>query len=397
MDRRPRPPRQPPGAFTEEAVESVRAASATHPEPLLLGYYPAFTTNPYQALLYGRVREEGIAPVGIRRAETIAELTELQRAGLDTVLHVHWLHLVLRDAGSAPERAAAAFLGLLDAHLDAGGRVAWTVHNVLPHEARDETHEARLAAEVAKRADVIHVLAAGTPELVAPHFELPRDRLLHVPHPSYAGAYADHVSPLEARSQLGLAPDDLVYLVLGGIRAYKGIEELLDAWVSLPPDGRRRLVIAGAPSDEPGVDDLVTRAAVMPDTIVDARKLPADQIQVFLRAADIAVLPYRRALNSGALMLALTFGVPVVVPAGSGLAEVVDPSFAVTFEPGKGAGLAGALMDAQGLVTPAARAAAAAVADRFNPAELSRRFAEGLRELLARDGSSSEVRQPPRG
>jgi len=393
MDRRVRSPLQPPGAFTEEALAAVRAASsaaatdgAARPgaEPLLLGYYPHFRTNPYQALLYREVRAHGIAPVGIRRAHTIPELTELQRAGIATILHVHWLHLVLRDVNAARDtgRAAAGFLDMLDTHRAAGGRLAWTVHNILPHETQFEDAEAALAAEVARRADVIHVLAPATADHVAPFFELPRDKLLQVPHPSYAGAYEDFISRLDARHELGLLPDDVVYVVVGAIRSYKGLEDLLDAWEALPPDPRRKLVIAGAPSDDPGVPALLARTVAMPDVIVDARKIPAEEMQVFLRAADVGVMPYRRALNSGALLLALTFGLPVIVPGGGGLAEVVDDEFAITFDPGSVGSLGGALTAAARLVSPVARKAALAAAVRFDPSELSHRFAIGLRERL---------------
>jgi glycosyltransferase involved in cell wall biosynthesis len=391
MERHQRSPQQPPGAFTEEALAAVRAVAAVHPEPLLLGYHPHFRTNPYQALLYQQVRDHGIAPVGIRRAETITELTELQRAGIATILHVHWLHLVLRDADSPREsaRASAAFLELLDRHRAGGGRLVWTIHNILPHEARSEAAESALAAEVASRADVIHVLSARTPDHVAPYFHVPRDRVLHVPHASYAGAYEAHVSRLAARHELELGPDDVVYLVIGAIRAYKGLEELIDAWQALPPDPRRRLVIAGAPSDDEGIGALLERLAVLTDVLVDGRKIPAEEMQLFLRAADVGVVPYRRALNSGALMLALTFGLPVIVPAGGGLAEVVDSEYAVTFEPGSIDGLRVALEESSRLLTPEARAAASQAAARFDPAELSQRFAVGLRQRLARTPPST--------
>jgi glycosyltransferase involved in cell wall biosynthesis len=384
MDRRLRSALQPPGAFTEEALAALRAADTGSGQPLLLGYYPHFRTNPYQALLYRELRAQGIAPVGIRRAQTIAELAELQRAGLSTVLHLHWLHLVLGDALAASDTRAATreFLDLVDAHRAAGGRLVWTVHNILPHESRFEDAEAALSAEVARRADVMHVLASATADHVAPYFEVPRDRLLHGPHPSYAGAYEDIVSRLDARHELGLRPDDLVYLVIGAIRGYKGLEELLAAWPTLPSNPRRRLVIAGAPSEDPSVPAMLNRSAALPDVIVDARKIPAEEMQVFLRAADVAVMPYRRALNSGALLLALTFGLPVVVPAAGGLAEVVDEAFAVTFDPATPESLGGALIAAERLVSADARAAAMAAAGRFDPAELSRRFATGLRERL---------------
>ena len=62
------------------------------------------------------------------------------------------------------------------------------------------------------------------------------------------------------------------------------------------------------------------------------RAVPDEYVQVLFRAADVVVLPYRQVLNSGVLMLALTFGCPSVAPenpvtldaVGSGLVHVFD-------------------------------------------------------------------------
>jgi beta-1,4-mannosyltransferase len=384
MERRVRPPDQPPGALTTEAAAALRTVATTDGERLLLGYYPHFTTNPFQALLYRAARAHGLAPVGVRSLDRIPELTGLQRAGIPTILHLHWLHLVLRGATSRAEaeRLAGAFLRLLDDHLRAGGRLVWTVHNILPHEARFEDLEAHLSGEVAARCDVIHVLAAGTADYVRPHFVLPADRILHVPHMSYLGAYEDHVSRLDARHELGLLPDEFVFSVVGAIRPYKGLGTLLDAWQSLEPGLPRRLVIAGATTDEPGIAELIERAALDPSVIIDARKIPAGEIQVFLKAADAAVLPYLRSLNSGALSLAITFGLPVIVPEGGGLAEVIDERFARTVPPGEMAALAVALRDAPSWAGAEARAAALARARELAPEVVGERFATALRERI---------------
>ena len=386
MERRLREKNPPRGAFTTEATAALRAMAGASTAPMVVGYYPRFVTNPYQALLYAAVREHGLAPVPLREPEQIRELAALQASGIDTVLHLHWLHLVLRDASSKrdADRLARTFLERLDRYLALGGRLAWTVHNILPHDARYEGTESTLSAGIAARSHVIHVLAAGTRDYVAPLYDLPADRILHVPHPSYRGAYQDHVSRLDARHELGLMPDELVLAVVGVIRPYKGLDELLDAWDQVDLDGPRRLVIAGAPTEQPGVERLIERAAVDPRVLIDARKVPADEIQLYLRSADVAVLPYRRSLNSGALMLALTFGVPVIVPAGGGLAELVEPSFARTFDSGDPASLVEALRRAPELATPEAALAAEAAADALDPMLLSHRFATGLRELLER-------------
>ena len=86
-------------------------------------------------------------------------------------------------------------------------------------------------------------------------------------------------------------------------------------------------------------------------------------------------------------MLALTFGLPAIVPAGSGLAEVVDDRFGRTFDPAGATALADALLEAPGLVSETARAAATATAADLRPAAIARRFALGLRERLDRPTS----------
>ncbi len=375
------------GAVTVRAVAGLRAAPALGIEPLILGYYPVQTTNPFLSLLYRRAWEVGIVPVPVPDEEGIRELAQLARLGLPVALHMHWLTRPLLGATSPEDarRLGDAFLALLDDVRDAGAGVAWTLHNILPHGARFEAEESAFRGAVARRVDVIHVMASASRELVAPYYELPADRLLHIPHPSYRGAYPDYMSRAEARYELGLAPDELVYLSLGTIRAYKGLTQLLDAWDGLPDTGSpRRLVIAGGVGKDDGMGDVLERAALHPTVLLHAERIETERMQVFLRAADVAVLPYVRSLNSGALVLALTFGLPAIVPAGYGFGEHLDERTGRTFEPGSVPSLIEALQAAPEIATPEGRAAAAATAERLDSAELSLRFLTGLRERLER-------------
>ena len=380
-------PGQNPGDFTDRAIAALRALTAASVSPLLLGYHPIARMNPFHSLLYQRSWEVGIGPIPIIREETFPEIAELSRLGFSTVLHLHWLNRVLADSGSAAgaRKDRIAFLDRLDRYRDAGGRLAWTVHNILPHAARYEDEEAQLSHDIVERSDVVHVMAANTPEVVAPWFRIPAEKILQVPHPSYIGAYEDRISRAQARHELGLEPDEIVYVVLGAIRPYKGLAELLDAWDAIAGDGvARRLVIAGGPTEEAGIAEMLERAAVHPSVLLHAGSVEPADVQIYLRAADIAVLPYVRSLNSGALMLALTFGLPVIVPGGGGLAGTVDERFARTFAIDEPASLVEALRGAHELVTPAARSAALDVAMRHAPAIVSEQFALGLRAALER-------------
>jgi glycosyltransferase involved in cell wall biosynthesis len=119
------------------------------------------------------------------------------------------------------------------------------------------------------------------------------------------------------------------------------------------------------------------------DIVLDARRIPADELSIPLRASDVVVLPHRESLNSGALLLALSFGRPVVAAASAGVTETVAEDAAITFEAGDRGALIEALIAADRLMTPEAQEAALATARRFDPDEISRAFAKAVRERLA--------------
>lgn len=389
------------GRSAERAAleEDVRAAlrhlaGVEQRRPILLAYHPPSPGNPFQALLYSKAFEYGVVPLPLHRFEDLDALAPLRPLGGDgegvgdgngdgvrVVLHLHWLNRVLHGATTAEEAGPriATFLTGLDRFLASGGRLVWTVHNVLPHDCVLPAEEALLRREIVARATVVHFLAAETAEAVAANFVVPAGKVLHVPHPGFQGTYEDIVEGDAARFALGLDRDELVYALLGGLKPYKGLADLLDAWKLLPHDGpRRRLLVAGAPDRSPEAERFLERAAADPRISLHARTIPAADMQLFLRAADVVVLPYQRTLNSAVLLLALTFGVPVIAPATTGISGIVTPAMSRTFVSGDRDSLLTALLAADQLRNPVARAAARQIADAHDPAVLSERFMRGL-------------------
>ncbi len=396
---------------------------------MILATWPLDRQNPFQALLTSRVEEQGIVHVGMDRLADLDDPVALpalaglrEHAGATVVLHLHWLARVLRDVASEVEgrERIDTFLGAIDAFRARGGRVVWTVHNILPHDSRFPALDLELRRAVVERADVVHVLSAGTVEAAAPWYELPPGKVLHVPHPSYRGAYPPFGTDAKARASYGFGPGDLVFGLVGNLRPYKGLDQLLEAFTSVDRTGeaatpgaargeaatprgsaeataagavphvrsevlRHRLLIAGKPAADPGIQALLDRARSHPDVVVDARPIPTEELARPIEASDVIVLPYRSSLNSGALLLALTFGRPVIAATSPHVSETVGPDAAITFEPDDRGGLESALRAARRLRKPAARAAALATASRFDPDELSRRFAAALRERLGGD------------
>lgn len=121
------------------------------------------------------------------------------------------------------------------------------------------------------------------------------------------------------------APFNLLYF--GTIRPYKGLEDLVEAFGSLPEQVRDglRLTIVGETWE--GWDrplDAVAASPVRDQITVVNRYVTDAEAQQHFADADAVVLPYRRSSSSGPLHMAMSAGLPVVVTSVGGLVEAVD-------------------------------------------------------------------------
>ncbi|HEX7163078.1 MAG TPA: glycosyltransferase [Trebonia sp.] len=357
------------------------------PRPVIMAYNPVARVNTYSALMYSRLWQRGIAPLPLFQIADLDALCPLMAdLGIRIVLHQQWTSDILRNATSESDAMAksADFVGLLDRFLGAGGRMVWTVHNVLSHDAPFPAIEAAMQQEIADRAQAIHVLTSGTVQATAEWFRIPPEKTTHIPHPNYVGSYPDIISRDQARYDLDLLPDEVVYSFIGAIKPYKGLEQLLDAFDIVRRDGRpRRLLVAGIPGTDPATEALLDRCLLHPYVVLHPAIVPDNELQYYLRAADVAVLPYQRSLNSGVLMLALSFGLPLVAPQSPSSMEIVTPAVARTFQPGNAESLTAALAAADELITPAARSEAERVARSFAPGPLAEQFAALIDQVTA--------------
>jgi glycosyltransferase involved in cell wall biosynthesis len=148
-----------------------------------------------------------------------------------------------------------------------------------------------------------------------------------VEHPLYTGVYPDYVTRTAARAALGVEAGEVVLLGFGALRPYKGFDRLL----RLVPGLREhtglpvRTILAGPTYSTVDGGELAALAASTPGASMTGGAVPDEYVQVLFRAADVVVLPYRTVLNSGVLMLALTFGCPSVAPANPVTADL-EPS-----------------------------------------------------------------------
>jgi len=269
-------------------------------------------------------------------------------------------------AWRAGRKLAALLLGLAQARRS-GMAVVYTAHNVERHEDAHRILDGVADAVLYRLVDAVHVHDEESRRRILPRH--PR-RVVVIPHGNYIGAYPDTCTQAEARRRLNISDTSLVYLALGQIRRYKGLDGLISAFRQLAGDDLT-LVIAGHPHDADYGASLEALAGADPRIRIDLHFVPDDQIQVYLRASDICVLPYRSATTSGAAILAFSFGRPVIAPDLGPFRSLITSGAGILYPPGAD-GLREALAAARHYATEEARIAAFAVAQSLDWGAIAR-------------------------
>lgn len=373
---------------TSPATARVMRATrylADRDDAWVLGFHPVARMNPFQSLLYCKAIDAGFVPVGLADWSDVESLRVAQQVGNRAVLHLHWTSRVLdaaEDEADA-ELRASAFVANLKSLGGAGVRIVWTVHNVLPHHCDYPVVEARLRSEVLELADVVHVMAEETASATSEHYTIPPAKTIHVPHPSYVGAYPAHLSHDNLRFDMGFDRSNLVLGMVGSIQPYKGIPELIDVTnrlVASDPD--LRVIVAGIVGTEPGSTDLVRRLEREAYIEVLPRRLTDIEVSSIVTAADAIVLPYRASLNSGAALLALSLGTPIVAPRTGSFTPIIDAGLGIGYDLDDPHGLERALSSVRSLTVGFDRQAAVETMFEISGEVVSRRFFQLLSDRL---------------
>lgn len=225
------------------------------------------------------------------------------------VLHVHWPEWW---QGLDLERHRRA-LARLD---EAGTRILWTQHNLVPHRTRGAEVEAlyQLWAEHAHA--VIHHTAWGQERALAAYRY--RDDCIHRIHPhGHWGPQLDslpHIDRAEAEAELGLSPCAMRLGVIGAPRIEKDVQLVLDGFHACANPDLQLLVVCLEGEEVP--DDPRIRA-------LPARHENAYVYQRRLAVLDAVVFPFREGmLMTGTAFDAIGAGKAAIVSDWPVLGEV---------------------------------------------------------------------------
>jgi|GEM_PF-5157047 len=275
--------------------------------------------NDYVRMIYSAFAEHGFDVI------SIAKRSDFDSLKSGDVLHIHWTKTFSAHATSIFEadKMCESWLSMFQQLKDRGVFLIWAVHEALPHECRFPEVESNFRNQLAQLSDVVQILHESTPDAVRDIFFIQDEKVVVVPHPLYVGAQPDYISRREARARLGIKPTDLVLSTFGAIRPYKNHRAVLDTLQNLEEQmpGRKLVYLIAGPIQRGSeidkyLNDLRTaidsnRSSAVVRMFEGA--LPTADLQVIQKASDISVCPYSAGLNSGVLMLNLTFGLSTVI------------------------------------------------------------------------------------
>lgn len=208
-------------------------------------------------------------------------------------------------------------LGTVCKRLNSRTKVVSILDNVIPHEKR--IIDKPFTKYFLKQNDGFIVMSEAVRTDLLKWTSNPRVQLLEHPNYSHFGA---KVSNSEAREKLSIDSEKKTILFFGFIRDYKGLDLLIEAFERL--DESYQLVIAGESYGSfDKYQSLIDKSRLKDNIIVHNYYISDERVPLYFSGADVCVLPYKSATQSGITSIAFQFDLPIIATKVGGLTESV--------------------------------------------------------------------------
>jgi glycosyltransferase involved in cell wall biosynthesis len=152
----------------------------------------------------------------------------------------------------------------------------------------------------------------------------PEAKYLRIDHPVY-DQFGEKMDQQKACAELDInhSGDKKVLLFFGIIRDYKGLDLLIDA-MSLLDDSYELIVAGEVYGSFDKYTEQIARLGLQERIKLFNIYIPDDKVTLYFSAADVCVLPYKSATQSGIISISKHFEVPIIATDVGGLKESID-------------------------------------------------------------------------
>lgn len=157
-------------------------------------------------------------------------------------------------------------------------------------------------------------------QLISSHYNIDLHRVRVIP----IGLFDQYrkIDKDQAKDQLGIREPNVI-LFFGLVRPYKGVKYLVKAFESLPPRliQESRLLIVGEAWEDQELGQIIGQSSFKSNISLIDRYVGDSEIPLYFSAADVLVMPYIRASQSGVAHIGMGFGIPIIATRVGGLEE----------------------------------------------------------------------------
>jgi beta-1,4-mannosyltransferase len=280
------------------------------------------SSHPYFTLLYAKICEDNQFFVHDIKSYPDALIKLVTNTD---ILHLHWIESLFRGSPKnfkLPKIILRSFVYInffIVVKFLLKKRIIITLHNVRPHEILYPNLEKFLFRFSLKLADGIIVHNYSSKLETIKLYKLSAkdiEKIVIIPHGNFIGYYKNEISKESARDYLNIPKNKFVLLFFGHVRSEtRGIEVLLDVFEELIKiDSSLYLIIGGKCESQPLKKKLYDFSQRHKEnSLVNLTFIPNNDIQTYMNASDIGILPFTRISTSGSLMLFISFGKPIIV------------------------------------------------------------------------------------
>lgn len=236
----------------------------------------------------------------------------------------------------------APSLGYVARHMSEKCKVISILDNVVPHEPH--FFDKPFTKYFLKPQDGFVVLCNAVREDLLNLS--PQAKHICTPHPLYSH-FGEKMQREAAEKAVGIQKGENEQtkniLFFGLIREYKGLDLLIEAFGLL--DKSYRLIVAGEPYGSfEKYANLIDNCPNKENIILNTNYIEDSQVSKYFSSADVCVLPYRSATQSGISSISYHFEVPMITTNVGGLKETIgDSGTGKIIEDGKPSTIAAAI------------------------------------------------------
>lgn len=287
------------------------------------------SSHPYLKLLYGNLENIGIV------CHDFKKMGDIQKIFVDHIIHLHWIEFHIRSPKGflfTYLKFACYAASLVVIKYILRKKIVITLHNIRPHEIlhpRIEYFSFLLSLNVA---DAIITHNEWSKKAASELYKISDEKIYVIPIGNFIGYYPNKITKEEARKKLDIPMDTFVLLYFGLIRKYKGLDLLLSALGNLQ-DCDILSIICGKPDNETVKRYLENFKKNNENCLLELTYISDDEIQFYMNAADVGILPYEEITTSAVLLLFASFKKTVIASDLEPIRETLGDA-AIYYNPG---------------------------------------------------------------